>query len=66
MNAEVEFASVGCNRVVNALDWGEEEFIAYGAHHAVAIYSVMVRCFLYESACMTCIVYSVCCVVLSF
>ncbi|BDA40643.1 Elongator complex protein 2 [Coccomyxa sp. Obi] len=40
MNVKVEFASVGCNRVVNALDWGKDDLIAYGAHHAVAVYNV--------------------------
>lgn len=43
MNVETDFVSVGCNRVVNALDWGEDDLIAYGAHHTVAIYSVSVR-----------------------
>jgi hypothetical protein len=42
MNLEVEFTSIGCNRVVNALDFGESNLIAYGAHHFVVIYNVAV------------------------
>lgn len=57
MNIKVGFASVGCNRVVNALDWGENELIAYGAHHAVAIYNVFVSFFLYERSRIISIVY---------
>ena len=38
MAVEVSFTSVGCNRVVNALDWGHDGCIAYGGHNLVAIY----------------------------
>ena len=38
MAVEVSFTSVGCNRVVNALDWGYDGCIAYGGHNLVAIY----------------------------
>jgi elongator complex protein 2 len=31
---------VGCNRVVGALDWGENGLIAFAAHNAVALYDV--------------------------
>ncbi len=32
------FTSVGCNRVVNALDWGPTGHVAFGGHNVVAIY----------------------------
>lgn len=37
---EVEniFISAGCNRVVNAAAWGPANLVAFGAHHAVAIF----------------------------
>ena len=38
MAVEISFTSVGCNRVVNALDWGHNGCIAYGGHNLVAIY----------------------------
>ena len=38
MAVEISFTSVGCNRVVNALDWGHDGCIAYGGHNLVAIY----------------------------
>lgn len=43
MNLEVEFTSIGCNRVVNALHFGESNLIAYGAHHFVVIYNFAVN-----------------------
>ncbi|KAK9841002.1 hypothetical protein WJX81_004992 [Elliptochloris bilobata] len=36
----LEYTSVGCNRVANALDWSPTGEVAYGAHSAVAIYDV--------------------------
>ena len=42
MNLDVEFTSIGCNRVVNALDWGNGDIIAFGAHHFVVIYNTAV------------------------
>ena len=33
----------GCNRVVNALDWGAAGLLAYAAHNAVMIYDPEVR-----------------------
>ena len=33
-----EFVSLGVNRVVGALDWGEHGLVAYGGHRVVAIY----------------------------
>ena len=38
MKVETVFTSVGCNRVVNALDWGPSGHVAYGGHNVVAIY----------------------------
>jgi len=37
------FTSIGCNRVVNALDWGPTGRAAYGGHNVVAIYDPRVR-----------------------
>jgi len=37
-SVRLDYVSAGCNRVVGALDWGEEGLIAYCAHHAIAIY----------------------------
>jgi len=34
----LDHISVGSNRVVGCLDWGDGGLIAYGGHHAVAIY----------------------------
>ena len=42
MNLDVEFTSIGCNRVVDVLDFGDADLIAYGAHHFVVIYDVAV------------------------
>jgi hypothetical protein len=42
IDVDIEFACVGCNRVVNALDWGENEVLAYGAHNMVALYNIHV------------------------
>lgn len=33
-----EFVSVGCNRLVNVLDWGSANLVAYAAGAMVAIY----------------------------
>lgn len=38
---QTQFLSAGCNRVVNALDWGPDGSVAYGAHHMVIIYNVL-------------------------
>ena len=38
MEAQVVFTSIGCNRVVNALDWGPTGYVAFGGHNVVAIY----------------------------
>ena len=37
------FISAGCNRIVNALDWGDNGLIAYAAASAVCIYDPEVR-----------------------
>ena len=39
----LEYVSVGCNRVAHALDWSPTGEVAYGAHNAVAIYNVEVH-----------------------
>eukprot|EP00798_Chlamydomonas_sp_ICE-L_P028012 gene28012-31109_t len=33
-----EFISIGCNRVVNALDWGDHGYVAYGGHFMTVVY----------------------------
>lgn len=38
MFVEQLHVSVGCNRVVGALDWGPTGLIAYGGHNSVVIY----------------------------
>ena len=38
MIVEREFVSIGVNRVVNSLDWGDGGRIAYGGHDSVIIY----------------------------
>jgi hypothetical protein len=38
MRVEPQFVSVGVNRIVNALDWGDNGLIAYAGHHIVCIY----------------------------
>lgn len=38
----IEFISAGCNRVVNALDWGDGNILAYGAHNMVMLYDAVV------------------------
>jgi elongator complex protein 2 len=35
---KLDYVAAGCNRVVGALDWADEDLIAYCAHHAIAIY----------------------------
>ncbi len=47
MNVSLDYISVGVNRVVNALAWGEHGGVAYAAHHMVALYDVEVR-FIYH------------------
>ncbi|KMS97309.1 hypothetical protein BVRB_6g156340 [Beta vulgaris subsp. vulgaris] len=40
MKYEVErgFIGAGCNRIVNNVSWGASNFVAFGAHNAVAIF----------------------------
>lgn len=38
MEVTQSFVSVGVNRVVNALDWGPDGLVAYGAHNMVVVY----------------------------
>jgi hypothetical protein len=42
MEVGVEFVSAGCNRVVNALGWGDGNILAYGAHNMLMLYDVVV------------------------
>ena len=42
MDVGIEFTSAGCNRVVNALDWGGHNVLAYGAHNVLVIYDAAV------------------------
>jgi elongator complex protein 2 len=39
ISVEKAFIAVGCNRVVGAVSWGSCNLVAFGAHHAVAIFS---------------------------
>jgi len=34
----LDFISIGCNRVTNGVDWGFNNLIAYAAHKFVAIF----------------------------
>ena len=43
MELTPEFVSLGVNRVVGALDWGDSGLVAYGGHHIVCIYDPEVR-----------------------
>lgn len=43
MMLQLEYTSVGCNRVANVLDWSSNGEVAYGAHSNVAIYDVEVH-----------------------
>ncbi|RUS29085.1 WD40-repeat-containing domain protein [Jimgerdemannia flammicorona] len=36
--ATAEFISVGCNRITQAAAWGIDGLVAFGTHHAVALY----------------------------
>jgi hypothetical protein len=38
MEVHLDHVGVGCNRVVNAASWGPSGLVAFGAHHAVALY----------------------------
>jgi hypothetical protein len=38
MRVAPAFVSCGVNRVVNALDWGDNGLIAYGGHRLVCVY----------------------------
>lgn len=38
MRLKPRFLSSGCNRIVNALDWGDCDLIAYASANAVCIY----------------------------
>lgn len=38
MDVTQSYVSVGVNRVVNALDWGPDGLVAYGAHNMVVVY----------------------------
>lgn len=43
MEVKQSYVSVGVNRVVNALDWGPDGLVAYGAHNMVVVYDPEVR-----------------------
>lgn len=49
MDASLAFTSVGCNRVVNALDWGPE-LVGYGGHNVVVLYNPKVSCTVQSSS----------------
>ena len=38
------YTSIGCNRVVKALDWGPTGHVAYGGQNVVSIYDPSVSC----------------------
>jgi len=37
MSVNLAHAQVGCNRVVNALDWGQDNLVAYAAQNSIVI-----------------------------
>ncbi|GAB4817645.1 hypothetical protein N2152v2_004691 [Parachlorella kessleri] len=39
VKVQLEHIAAGCNRCVNAVSWGGNGLVAYGAHHAVIIYN---------------------------
>ncbi|KAG0231955.1 Elongator subunit elp2 [Actinomortierella wolfii] len=41
MHIRLEHISVGCNRLTQAAAWGADGLVAFGAHHAVALYYPM-------------------------
>jgi elongator complex protein 2 len=43
MRVTSRFVSVGCNRVVGALDWGDNGLVAYGGSSLVCVYDPQVR-----------------------
>lgn len=43
MQVTQEHVSAGCNRVVGALDWGNDHSVAYAAHNLVCLYDAEVR-----------------------
>ncbi len=43
MDVTQEHVSAGCNRVVGALDWGDNHVVAYAAHNLVILYDAEVR-----------------------
>ncbi len=42
MEGTLDYVSVGVNRVVNALAWGQHGGVAYAAHHMIALYDIPV------------------------
>lgn len=55
----LDHVSAGCNRVVNALHWGECGLVAYGAHNAVIVYDLeamaVVSILLGHEDCVNCV-----------
>jgi hypothetical protein len=43
MSVTARFTSAGVNRLTDALDWGEQQLLAYASHHAVIVYDPQVR-----------------------
>lgn len=43
MHVTQEHVIAGCNRVVGALDWGDNHLVAYAAHNLVILYDPQVR-----------------------
>jgi elongator complex protein 2 len=47
MQVKLEYVSVGCNRVVNTLDWGPSSLISFGAANQVVIFDPQARLLFY-------------------
>lgn len=43
MQVTQEHVTAGCNRVVGALDWGNDHSVAYAAHNLICLYDAEVR-----------------------
>lgn len=43
LKMELEFLSLGCNRVVDVLDWGLNGLVAFGGHWSLAVFLPEVR-----------------------
>jgi hypothetical protein len=40
---EIELISIGCNKVTNCCDWGENNIFLYSANNFIALYDTKVK-----------------------